>query len=199
MPGRRGGNSRQMPATVNDGTQVAGTTAFRGGLDDASPKTLAGSEKNSVVSSMRGKPRGPSTHTSSASTIQDNNSGMIPVAVLTSESVPFSEAPTNNSAGWVEGAAEERAEYLTLNSQGGKPTTLTQWGGSGDAAKTPSAGPGTFGRPHESLVPKPLSVGRSGKTTRQKAKEQATESGWWGALASVIYTPQAEYDPSNVL
>jgi len=90
-----------MPATVNDGTQVAGATAFRGGLDDASPKTLAGSEKNLVVSSMRGKPRGPWTHTSSASTIQDNNSGMIPVAVLTGR-----KANDSHPMGWIWGCGE---------------------------------------------------------------------------------------------
>ncbi len=205
MPGRRGGNRRQMTATVNDGTQIAGTTAlnnttaFRDGLYDTSSKTLAGSEKNLVMSSMSGKPRSPRTHTSSASTIRDNNSGIIPVALLPSESTSITKAPTNNSADWVEGAAEEKAEYLPPNSQGAKPTTPAHWGGSGDAAKTLSAGSSTFARPHESLVPKPLSVGRSGMTARQKTKEQATESGWWGALASVIYTPQAEYDPSNVL
>lgn len=192
-----------MTATVNDGAQIAGTTAFRGGLDDAFPKTLAGSDTNLVMSSMSGKPRGPLTHTKSTSTIRDNNnnnSGMIPVALLPSQSTSFSKAPTNNSPGWVDGAAEKGAEYLPLGSQSGKPTTLTQWNNrSGDAAETPSAKPSTFGRPHESLVPKPLSVRRDEKTARQKAKEQATESGWWGALASVIYTPQAEYDPSNVL
>jgi hypothetical protein len=46
-------------------------------------------------------------------------------------------------------------------------------------------------------MPKPLAVGHTGREARRKAKEDSTESGWWGALASVIYKPQAEYDPKN--
>jgi hypothetical protein len=49
------------------------------------------------------------------------------------------------------------------------------------------------------LVPKPLGLGRGGKSAAEKPKEPSTESGWWGALASVINRPEAEYDPNNVV
>jgi hypothetical protein len=64
---------------------------------------------------------------------------------------------------------------------------------------TPPQESGAIRNPHESLMPKPLAIGQNGKSGRQSAGEKATESGWWGALASVIYRPQAEYDPSNVV
>jgi hypothetical protein len=48
-------------------------------------------------------------------------------------------------------------------------------------------------------VPKPLALGQTGREAKRKAKEDSTESGWWGALASVIYKPQAQYDPKNVV
>lgn len=34
---------------------------------------------------------------------------------------------------------------------------------------------------------------------KEESTGETTESGWWGALASVIYRPQSEYDPSNVV
>jgi hypothetical protein len=56
--------------------------------------------------------------------------------------------------------------------------------------------------PHESLMPKPLAVvAQRGNSGRQKKSSdpEPTQSGWWGALASVIDRPQAAYDPSNVV
>ncbi|KAL2165982.1 hypothetical protein VTG60DRAFT_3472 [Thermothelomyces hinnuleus] len=50
-----------------------------------------------------------------------------------------------------------------------------------------------------SLIPKPLALGGNGKSGRERVNEKSAESGWWGALASVIFEPQAEYNRSNVL
>jgi len=148
--------------------------------DDSSSAMLTRSEKGLELS-----PTSAWTHASSASTIRDSNNGMIPIALLLSQSASFGKVPTKNTAGPTNETVDGKADY---------PSAMKY-----ETGGTASSESNSLDRRHASLVPKPLAVGQSGKTGRQKAKEQTTESGWWGALASVIYRPQAEYDPSNVV
>lgn len=127
-------------------------------------------------------PTSARAHASSASTIRDSNNGMIPIALFLSQSAIFGKVPTENTTGPINGAVDGKVKYVSEK-----------------VPETTSAGSSSFGSRQDSLMPKPLAVRQSGKSARQKAKEQTTESGWWGALASVIYRPQAEYDPSNVV
>ncbi|KAK4144432.1 uncharacterized protein C8A04DRAFT_27889 [Dichotomopilus funicola] len=68
----------------------------------------------------------------------------------------------------------------------------------GDSGAPQKHTSGTPLDPHGSLVPKPLDLGKRGRSAR-KGDSDSAASGWWAALDSVIYKPQAEYDPSNVL
>lgn len=68
----------------------------------------------------------------------------------------------------------------------------------GESGAPPKHSLGTPLDPHGSLVPKPLDLGKRGRSARKGDSDSAV-SGWWAALDSVIYKPQAEYDPSNVL
>lgn len=172
-----------MAAHVRTGTDDAETRGTENvaphheSSDNSSPAMLTRSGKNLELS-----PQSAQAHASSASTIRDSNNGMIPIALLLSQSAFFGKVPTENTAGPINGAVDGKDKYVSENVPG----------------KT-SVGSSRFASRQDSLVPKPLAVGQSGKSARQKAKEQTTESGWWGALASVIYRPQAEYDPSNVV
>jgi hypothetical protein len=104
----------------------------------------------------------------------NNGIGTTPVDAMPANSASFGEAPTERTAGG------PRSGLV-------KPPGILP------------ADPADLRSPHESLVPKPLSLGRGGKSAAENAKEPSTESGWWGALASVINRPEAEYDPNNIV
>ncbi|KAK4156160.1 hypothetical protein C8A00DRAFT_41319 [Chaetomidium leptoderma] len=123
----------------------------------------------------------------------DSNNGVIPVASLPSQSASFGKAPRTYQQ------KEKPSDNKREDWMGATPTTSWPKRGSGNVPGTPSRGFNESSSPHDSLMPKPLAVGQSRKSSRQKAKEDSTESGWWGALASVIYRPQEAYDPSNVV
>jgi hypothetical protein len=182
---------------------------FRQGLGELSPVTLAQSGR-----ALGTSPGSTQAHANSVGAIRDSKNRMIPVAFSPSEPASLGKAPKERNAGQSSGAVDGYAERqrpreytpeqqprssIVGESRVGDPPTQSQWWGTENAPGTPSTGSRIFDSPHESLVPKPLSVGQRGRMGRQKAKEEAAESGWWGALASVIYQPQAEYDPANVV
>jgi hypothetical protein len=50
---------------------------------------------------------------------------------------------------------------------------------------------------HGSLMPEHQAASQKELAETPRAKDRATESGWWGALANIIDRPQIAYDPSN--
>ncbi|KAK3905754.1 hypothetical protein C8A05DRAFT_41331 [Staphylotrichum tortipilum] len=151
-----------------------------GGFGRATPsqERYDASVQPTVAGPYGKRPAVPSTNgllRSNANAIRGNDgNGRTPVASMPSNSASFDEAPTKNPV--------ESPKRGLWKAPGTIPLD------SGDLRK-----------PHESLVPKPLSLGRGGKSTTDKGEGQSTESGWWGALAGVINRPEAEYDPNNVV
>lgn len=138
---------------------------------------------NVTMSSARSQPQRPNMRPSVDKTARSNDDGFIPGASLAPQLASLGKAPIGNTAAPMNGVADRKS---------GRESSKDDQQNFEDV--TP---PGS--NPHESLVPKPLAVGRSKTSGRQRVHEKSVESGWWGALDSVISRPQAEYDPSNVL
>jgi hypothetical protein len=203
VPGRREVDRPQMAAFENDhGTQNMETN---GGWRKAMPSneirqgtsparsaglgnvTMSSSRPaglgNMTMSSARGQPQRPNMRPSIDKTAWGSDDGFIPGASLAPQLASLDRAPIGNRATPMNGAADGKD---------GRESSKDGQQDFGDVTPTGS-------NSHESLVPKPLVVGGSKTSGRQRVHEKSAESGWWGALDSVISRPQGEYDPSNVL
>ncbi|KAK3309874.1 uncharacterized protein B0T15DRAFT_506610 [Chaetomium strumarium] len=130
---------------------------------------------------------------SSDITVRGSNIGVIPIAIMPSQYASFGKAPSSITE--EEDGNNARLLPNSHNPEGrrGRTGLVRQ-----DLQPSPT-GSGILNSPHESLMPKPLAVAQRGNAGRQQLKEEPAQSGWWGALASVIDRPQAAYDPSNVV
>lgn len=140
---------------------------------------------NMTMSSARGQPQGPNMRPNIDIIDSANDDGLIPDASLAPQLASLSKAPISNKAAPMNGAADRKNGRQEEFGQDDRQDF-------GDVTPTGLS-------PHESLIPKPLAVRGNGTSARQRVREKSAESGWWGALDSVISRPQAEYDPSNVL
>ena len=138
---------------------------------------------NMTMSSARGQPQWPNMRPSTDKAARSNDDGFIPGASLAPQLASLGKAPIGNKAAPMNGVADRK---------NGRESSKDGQQDFEDVTPTGS-------NPHESLVPKPLAVGGNKTSGRQRVHEKSAESGWWGALDSVISRPQAEYDPSNVL
>jgi hypothetical protein len=176
-----GGWKKVMPSNeTRHGTSPASPAGL--GNVTMSSSRLAGLG-NMTMSSARGQPQRPNMRPSVDKTARGNDDGFIPGASLAPQLASLGKAPIGNKAAPMNGAADRK---------NGRESSKDDQQDFGDMTPTGS-------NPHESLIPKPLAVGGSGTSGRQRVHEKSAESGWWGALDSVISRPQAEYDPSNVL
>ncbi|KAK4041422.1 hypothetical protein C8A01DRAFT_45385 [Parachaetomium inaequale] len=221
MPRLGPDEASQMAAVIyRQETQNTGTrggwrkvTPSGEGGNGASPARPAGLG-NVTMSSARGQPQSSRTRAGPAKAMGGGNDGFNPVASLPPQSASFGKVPIGNRMAPLHEAADgkgedspsskgyQRKEPGNANRQdprGGTPMASSPQGGFEGVPGTTSQESGATRNPHESLMPKPLAIGQNGKSGRQRARDKETESGWWGALASVIYRPQAEYDPSNVV
>ncbi|KAH6650511.1 hypothetical protein F5144DRAFT_588972 [Chaetomium tenue] len=139
---------------------------------------------NMTMSSARGQPQGPNMRPNIDKVASANGDGFIPDASFAPQLASLSKAPISNKAAPMIGAADRK--------NGRQESSQDDRQDFGDVTPTGLS-------PHESLIPKPLTVRGNGTSARQGVREKSAESGWWGALDSVISRPQAEYDPSNVL
>jgi hypothetical protein len=176
---------------------------------DGTSPARPGGLGNMTMSSARGQPQRSNMRPSIDKTARGGDDGFMPGASLAPQPASLGKAPIGNKAALMNKAADRNNDRQRKESSNdgrqdvgdetaaglnpkrgfvGAPVSGTPWRGS-DAAHSP----------HESLIPKPLAVGGSGVSGRQRVREKSAESGWWGALDSVISRPQAEYDPSNVL
>ncbi len=149
----------------------------------------AQSERSPAVTSANSQARAIPAHAIPIGAIRDRGNGWIPTAVSPSASASIEKVPRGNNN-------LQLSNNIPVDQRVRNPSRSNQSRVAEDMPGTPSTGSRMAGSPRESLVPEPLSFGRR---ARQKEKEQATESGWWGALESVIYPRQAEYDASNVV
>ncbi|KAK4240440.1 hypothetical protein C8A03DRAFT_13221 [Achaetomium macrosporum] len=180
------GNGFGLPGNPRGGSGKA--TASNESMDDSSPATLAKLEGKPPESSIRAPLRNSRRRASSDLTVRGSNIGVIPIAILSSESAPFGKAPTGSRGPMRREDPRDRRYQAEPQEWNLRPNFLKF-----------STGSGIPNSPHESLMPKPLAVAQRGNSRKQRLKEESTESGWWGALASVIERPQAAYDPSNVI
>ena len=140
---------------------------------------------NMTMSSARGQPPRPNMRPSIEKTARGSDDGFIPGASLAPQPASLGKAPIGSKAAPMKGATDRKNGRLGESNKDDRQDF-------GDVTPTRSD-------PHESLIPKPLAVGGSGSSGRQRVNEKSADSGWWGALDSIISRPQAEYDPSNVL
>ncbi|KAL2199439.1 hypothetical protein P885DRAFT_31613 [Corynascus similis CBS 632.67] len=166
-----------------------------------------------TMSSAGRQPRRLNMHTGAAECSKTNSDSAMPSALFQPQTASLGKAPTGNRM-----ASENRAVAREIDVLPGSCDEQNQWRNHGQRQASDAAPvtadprhdieemPGLPWHEHDvprsahaSLVPKPLVVRGSGKSGRQRASDKAAESGWWGSMASVIFKPQTEYDPSNVM
>jgi hypothetical protein len=144
------------------------------GWNKSSPSKLAGSGRNLTASSASALAGGRRGRVSSGDSSRANNSSWMPNGMLPSQSASFGKAPIGSTAGRLKETERGGGKgYLPSNPGRGLENVPVETAAVKDAPNYP----------HGSLVPKPLAVGQTGRE----------------AMASVIYKPQAEYDPKNVV
>lgn len=194
-----GGSQRRVPLT-NGSSEAQFRAAFAG-------------MGTGTMSSAGRQPRRLNMHTGAAECSKTNSDSAMPSALFQPQTASLGKAPTGNRM-----ASENRAVAREIDVLPGSCDEQNQWRNHGQRQASDAAPvtadprhdieemPGLPWHEHDvprsahaSLVPKPLVVRGSGKSGRQRASDKAAESGWWGSMASVIFKPQTEYDPSNVM
>ncbi|KAL2180566.1 uncharacterized protein P884DRAFT_275255 [Thermothelomyces heterothallicus CBS 202.75] len=138
----------------------------------------------------------------------------MPFASLRSQATSFGKAPTGNRLASGDEAVEGKTATLPgsyYQDESRRSDSERQLSDAepvalrsrlADLEDVPGVPLNGYGSPRclrPSLIPKPLALGGNGKSGRKRVNEKSAGSGWWGALASVIFEPQAEYNRSNVL
>ncbi|AEO53691.1 hypothetical protein MYCTH_2114599 [Thermothelomyces thermophilus ATCC 42464] len=197
------------PVTVApDGPAYAGT-----GGDGWIRAELAGMGQ-AKTSSADGRLRREQIYSGETKSSTASKHSAMPFASLRSQATSFGKAPTGNRFASGDEAVEGKTNILPgsyYQDESRRSDSERQLSDAepvalrsrlADLEDVPGVPLNGYGLPRclrASLIPKPSALGDNGKSGRKRMNEKSAESGWWGALASVIFEPQAEYNRSNVL